>query len=99
MEKNIQGIEKMGPMGILETSRRVRESLAWTRQKRLGAIKGEKVSPEAIVDGSYAKNYAQPVEQPFEEILVDDVVGFRDKMLQFLANPDALVADFMPTVE
>ena len=87
----------MGPLGIFETSQRVRESIAWSRGKRFAAINGERVPPEKIIEGGYGEQYAGLVEE-FSKLDKDDLVSYRNKFLQFLANPDALVQEFMPTV-
>ena len=98
VEKNTEAIERMGALGVFETSQRVRESISWNRAKRFQGIVGEKVDPEEVALGGYGSKYAMPV-QDFNQLLWDDLVSFRNKFLQFLANPDNQVKEFMPSLQ
>ena len=98
MQKNAESIERMGALGIFETSKRVRESIAWNKSKRYAEMQGERIDPKEIVQGGFGQQYAMPVDNKYTELLQDDLVGFRNKFLQFMANPDVQSQEFMPTV-
>jgi hypothetical protein len=86
--KNADAVERMGALGIFETSKRVRESIAWNKSKRYAEIQGERIEPKEIVAGGYGQQYATPVDTKYSQLLQDDLVGFRNKFLQFMASPD-----------
>ena len=87
VDENAAAIERMGPLGIFETSKRVRESIAWSKAKRYASIKGERVDPLKMAEGKFGEQYASPTPH-FDYILSDDLVTFRNKFLQFLTNPN-----------
>ena len=52
-----------------------------------------------IVRGGYGAKYAGPVYEGFNELFWNDLVNFRDKFLQFMANPDVQAKEFMPSIQ